>query len=508
MPALSVTKFIPDSDRYTSGVLPTSTINDKGIDRPQAEFVKRSQAFTGFLAQPSLNAINFPIITGNNIDCIINGKRITGDCVWDCGVMSGNFFLLVDDTGANFAAPTRESNAAVVARCEMTGNILTAVNLSLQWNVKTSEMGVGDISGGGDTILWLENADALTLNGGSIQVAGNRAGWKRAAVDGLLYYTVNGGTNWTKLQPVLLSKYDATAAPTVNDDANAGYSVGSFWVNVAATPRAAYILTNAAAGAAVWARIDNVIPGGFTSIGDGLEVSTNVLKAKGANSVEVVSAGIQLVNDEATPGADKIYGTDDQGNKGWIDKPTGGAGSVVGAVFGSDAILISDDTPDVDQVSVSIILDGETTGSGLKIGAGGLSVDTDGESIGITPEGNTLEVVGASIAVASTYFGKDDVGNLGFFALPDAGTEYTAGNGITIDLLNEIAVDTDIIATQQFVTDSIDALDIPTYTAGNGIDITLNEISVDTNVIATQLFVTDLIGAINDAIDLINGEVI
>jgi hypothetical protein len=48
----------------------------------------------------------------------------------------------------------------------------------------------------------------------------------------------------------LLNKYDATAAPTADDDEVDGYSVGSIWVDV--TNDAAYICVDATEGAAVW----------------------------------------------------------------------------------------------------------------------------------------------------------------------------------------------------------------------------------------------------------------
>lgn len=48
----------------------------------------------------------------------------------------------------------------------------------------------------------------------------------------------------------LQNKTDATAAPTVNDDINAGYRVGSFWVDVNANE--SYRCVDAAIGAAVW----------------------------------------------------------------------------------------------------------------------------------------------------------------------------------------------------------------------------------------------------------------
>lgn len=49
---------------------------------------------------------------------------------------------------------------------------------------------------------------------------------------------------------VVNSKLDATADPTVNDDANDGYSVGSLWVRVDTDE--AWVLTDETPGAAVW----------------------------------------------------------------------------------------------------------------------------------------------------------------------------------------------------------------------------------------------------------------
>ena len=46
------------------------------------------------------------------------------------------------------------------------------------------------------------------------------------------------------------NKFDATAAPTVNDDTSAGYSVGSTWIDV--TNDKAYNCVDATTGAAVW----------------------------------------------------------------------------------------------------------------------------------------------------------------------------------------------------------------------------------------------------------------
>lgn len=51
---------------------------------------------------------------------------------------------------------------------------------------------------------------------------------------------------------VAKSEYAATTAPTVNDDADDGYTIGSQWVDT--TNDEAYICVDATAGAAVWVK--------------------------------------------------------------------------------------------------------------------------------------------------------------------------------------------------------------------------------------------------------------
>ncbi len=41
---------------------------------------------------------------------------------------------------------------------------------------------------------------------------------------------------------------------------------------------------------------------------------------------------ISLVNDAASPGINKLYGTDGAGTKGWYDQPSGGGGGLVGSI--------------------------------------------------------------------------------------------------------------------------------------------------------------------------------
>jgi hypothetical protein len=64
---------------------------------------------------------------------------------------------------------------------------------------------------------------------------------------------INGGGGSS-----VTNNFSATAAPTVNDDTNGGYAVGSRWINVSTDEH--YVCMDAAAGAAVWRRTDNEAP--------------------------------------------------------------------------------------------------------------------------------------------------------------------------------------------------------------------------------------------------------
>lgn len=52
--------------------------------------------------------------------------------------------------------------------------------------------------------------------------------------------------------PFQKDNYEGTTTPGVTDDETDGYSVGSVWINVSATPHEAYRCVDASEGAAVW----------------------------------------------------------------------------------------------------------------------------------------------------------------------------------------------------------------------------------------------------------------
>jgi len=92
------------------------------------------------------------------------------------------------------------------------------------------------------------------------------------------------GSSWVTVSTsAALNKYDATAAPTANDDTGDGYSAGSLWVDV--TNDEAYVCLDATSTAAVWTQITNetvpldkydatAAPGVGDDTGDGYSVGS------------------------------------------------------------------------------------------------------------------------------------------------------------------------------------------------------------------------------------------
>lgn len=72
---------------------------------------------------------------------------------------------------------------------------------------------------------------------------------------------------------LLLNKWDATAAPTANDDTSAGYAPGSLWVNV--TADTAYICVDATAAAASWKQIDSGMLSGYLKADGSIPLTAN-----------------------------------------------------------------------------------------------------------------------------------------------------------------------------------------------------------------------------------------
>lgn len=90
----------------------------------------------------------------------------------------------------------------------------------------------------------------------------------------------SGGTN-------VLNKYDATTAPSTNNDTTEGYSVGSVWIDVTADER--YVCLDASEGAAVWA---------LSTVGTAAEI---VFTPAGDIASSDVQAAIEELDQEKVP---------------------------------------------------------------------------------------------------------------------------------------------------------------------------------------------------------------
>ncbi len=65
-----------------------------------------------------------------------------------------------------------------------------------------------------------------------------------------IIYAKTSGGGLLPLTPEVLNKFDATTAPTADDDSGDGYAIGSHWIDI--TNQIAYICEDATSTAAVW----------------------------------------------------------------------------------------------------------------------------------------------------------------------------------------------------------------------------------------------------------------
>lgn len=123
-----------------------------------------------------------------------------------------------------------------------------------------------------------------------------------AATDGyVLTADGAGGADWEVGGSGPLNKYDATAAPTVNDDSGDGYSVGSHWLDVIHSEL--YVCFDATVGAAVWVNVSYVpSSGAWSLVGNPLWIDADSDSYLVANSDDDFSLG--------TNGNDRLNITD------------------------------------------------------------------------------------------------------------------------------------------------------------------------------------------------------
>jgi len=122
-----------------------------------------------------------------------------------------------------------------------------------------------------------------------------------------------------------LSKYDATTAPTADDDSADGYSVGSLWIDV--TNDRAYVCVDATEGAAVWMRANlptyargSIVRGGAANyetyaaktarqflVGDGTDVISRAIETADLPGADLINHELPLFYPDDSGLSNYIY---------------------------------------------------------------------------------------------------------------------------------------------------------------------------------------------------------
>lgn len=158
--------------------------------------------------------------------------------------------------------------------------------------------------------------------------------WVEDATNGVMF----NGTSWIVVSKDLpLDKVDATVDPTTTDDTNAGYSVGSRWVNV--TDDTAWICVDATASNAVWKRIsDENEPTAFLSE---LISSAHTAVAFKFYSCDLGSAAFTLTLPLTPSSGDTVVFVDVSGNAATNNLTIGRNGETINGVA-ADYVVSND----------------------------------------------------------------------------------------------------------------------------------------------------------------------
>lgn len=97
----------------------------------------------------------------------------------------------------------------------------------------------------------IDKTEVATTGGGSSISVHNDLSGKQGGTDDEYYHST--ASEYVKIQLLVKNKYDATSAPTVNDDATQGYAVGSTWINI--TSDIMYRCVDSTTGTAIWKQI-------------------------------------------------------------------------------------------------------------------------------------------------------------------------------------------------------------------------------------------------------------
>ncbi len=234
----------------------------------------------------------------------------------------------------------------------------------------------------------------------------------------------------------IMNKHDATANPTVTDDATAGYTVGSHWINTVTD--AIYVCTDSSNGAAVWQRLDL-----YTA-----KIGTTHLQASSVTSAKIADGTITSADIDSTSVQERVTGTCS-------------AGSSVASI-GSDGTVTCDSAVGANEVSSAQIVDGSIATADI----GDAQVTLGKLATGSV---NSAKIVDGSIVAADVDSTSVQERVIGTCA---AGTHVTAisqAGGVTCTN----TVDSNTVGSAQIVDASIATADI-----GNA-QVTLAKMAAD-----------------------------
>lgn len=225
-----------------------------------------ANVFSGSLSEGAIaigvESFNTGVLKETN-DCVFNNNIIDG-----IGGNGGLGFVTGFQVGAT-------SNTGVLRNSFQNNKILGASNPSggttrgvyLRGNVDGNTISSNSISGG--TNPWDIGIELQSSAQENNIIADNR-------MSNVTNKLIDNGTR-TNLGVL---HYRSDSNPTVNDDINIGYEVGSIWINT--TSDMSYILVDGTVGAAVWNRIDG-------PAGGGAPIMANYYDSMGGVDVNVAS---------------------------------------------------------------------------------------------------------------------------------------------------------------------------------------------------------------------------